>query len=199
VKRLAARVPPKDRANPTASGRPALRFAVTFAALAGLMFAAYAFPYAEHGVSERVLHDYLSGYARVAGGILSIFDPRVVVHGNVVSGRTALSIVKTCDAMEANLLFLAAVLAFPAAPAAARRRWPRKLLAALAGIVAISALNVVRICSLYAVGVYFPSAFELLHVEVWPLLLIVAAAAIFVAAARFLSRPPAALEPATAA
>jgi exosortase/archaeosortase family protein len=118
-----------------------------------------------------------------------LFDPRVVVQGNVVTGRYALSIVKTCDAMEANLLFLAAVLAFPAAPAPVKRRWPRKLLAALAGIAAISALNVARICSLYAVGIYYPSAFELFHIEVWPLLLIGAAAALFAVAARWLSRP----------
>jgi exosortase/archaeosortase family protein len=198
VNRRAALASRRRRAPPSAPGRAAARFAVTFAALAAVLFALYAFPWAEHGISERLLRGYLAGYARVAGGILGIFDPRVVVAGNVVTGRTALAIVKTCDAMEANLLFLAAVLAFPAAPGAALRRWPRKLLAALIGIVAISALNVVRICSLYAVGVYFPSAFELLHVEVWPLLLIAAAAAIFAAAARFLSRPPV-LETAAAA
>ena len=198
MSRRAARASLKRRASPSAPRRAAVRFAVTFAVLAAVLFALYAFPYAEHGISERLLRGYLNGYARVAGGILAIFDSRVVVDGNVVSGRAAVSIVKTCDAMEANLLFLAAVLAFPAAPGAALRRWPRKLLAALIGMVAISALNVVRICSLYAVGVYFPSAFELLHVEVWPLLLIIAAAAIFAAAARFLSRPPA-LQPAAAA
>ena len=171
--------------------RPSLRFALTFAGLAALLFAAYAFPYREHGISEGWLHGYLRGYARVAGGILSLFDSRVAVEGNVVTGRYALSIVKTCDAMEANLLFLAAVLAFPAAPSPAKRRWPRKLIAALVGMAAISTLNVARICSLYAVGVYFPAAFELFHVELWPLLLIATAAALFAAAARWLSRAPA--------
>jgi exosortase/archaeosortase family protein len=173
-------------------GRAALRFALTFGGLAALLFAVYAFPYKEHGISEGWLQGYLRGYARIAGGILSLFDPRVVVDGNVITGRSALSIVKTCDAMEANLLFLAAVLAFPAAPLAAARQWPRKLIAAVGGIAAISALNLTRICSLYAVSVYWPSAFELLHVELWPLLLIIATVALFAAVARWLSRAPAA-------
>lgn len=177
------------RAQPAEQRRsPALRFALTFAALAVVLFAAYAFPYRDFGISEGWLQAYLHAYARVAGGILHIFDPRVVVDGNVVTGRTALSIVKTCDAMDANLLFLAAVLAFPAGQGAAAHRWRRKLLAALAGIIAISALNVIRICSLYVIGAHFPSAFELFHVELWPLLLIVAAAGLFAVAARYLSR-----------
>jgi exosortase/archaeosortase family protein len=181
-------VPPRERA----PSRPALRFALTFAGAAGLLFAAYAFPYREFGLSEGWLRGYLNGYAHLAGGILALFDPRVVVQGNVITGRSALSIVKTCDAMEANLLFLAAVLAFPSAPLEPARRWQRKLIAVLAGIAAISTLNVVRICSLYAVSIYWPSAFDLFHVELWPLLLIVATVALFAAAARWLSRTPAA-------
>ena len=157
-----------------------------------MLFAAYAFPYKEFGISEGWLQGYLRGYARLAGAILSLFDPRVVVEGNLITGRSALSIVKTCDAMDANLLFLAAVLAFPSAPAAAGRRWPRKLVAALAGLAAITTLNLARICSLYAVNVYWPSAFELCHAALWPLLLIVATVAMFAAAARWLSRAPAA-------
>jgi len=94
--------------------------------------------------------------------------------------------------MDANLLFVAAVLAFPAARGAPARVWRRKLTAALVGVAAITALNLARICSLYAIGIFFPSAFDLWHVELWPLLLIVAAAALFVAAARYLSRVPAA-------
>ena len=179
---------PRDRRPP----RPALRFALTFAGAAALLFGAYAFPYRELGMSEGWLRGYLSGYARLAGAILGLFDPRVVVEGNVITGRSALSIVKTCDAMEANLLFVAAVLAFPSAPLEPARRWQRKLIAALAGIAAISSLNVARICSLYAVSIYWPSAFELCHVELWPLLLIIATVALFAAAARWLSRAPAA-------
>jgi exosortase/archaeosortase family protein len=199
VSRRAPRASHVRRAQPAERARsPALRFAVTFAALAVVLFGAYAFPYKEFGVSEGWLQAYLRAYARVAGGVLHIFDPRVVVDGNVVNGRTALSIVKTCDAMEANLLFLAAVLAFPAGQGGTgAHRWRRKLLVALAGVIAISALNVTRICSLYVIGVHFPSAFELFHVELWPLLLIVAAAGLFAIAARYLSRTSAP-EPAAA-
>jgi exosortase/archaeosortase family protein len=41
-------------------------------------------------------------------------------------------------------------------------------------------LNVVRICSLYYVGVLFPSSFEFMHLELWPALIVIAAVAGFV-------------------
>ena len=43
---------------------------MTFAGAAALLFGVYAFPYRELGISEGWLHDYLSGYARLAEGAL---------------------------------------------------------------------------------------------------------------------------------
>jgi exosortase H (IPTLxxWG-CTERM-specific) len=145
---------------------PQLRFVLTFVAAAAVLFSLYSFPYAENGISETWFQGYLRAYARLAGSILSIFDGQVDVAGTVIGGRYWLRIVKTCDAMEANLLFLAAVFAFPA-------RWSRKAVAALLGIVVLVGVNVIRICSLYFIGLYLPARFELFHAELWPLLLIV--------------------------
>jgi exosortase/archaeosortase family protein len=140
--------------------------------LSALLFTVYAFPYAEVGLSERWFRVYLSGYARVAGAVLSLFGARVEIRDNVIQGACSLRIVKTCDAMEANILFAAAVLAFPSA-------WNRKLLGAGTGLAILVVLNVARICTLYAVGARFPAAFDFLHEEMWPFAMTAIAATMF--------------------
>ena len=149
-----------------------LRFALGFVAIAALLFGIYTFPYQESGISERWFTRYLAAYASVAGSALSLFEPGVQVHGQDIIGRTSLRIVKNCDAMEAEILFLAAVLAFPSP-------WPKRLIGAGLGALAIAAVNVLRIACLYQVGVHFPKAFEFVHLELWPLLLIASAVLVF--------------------
>jgi exosortase/archaeosortase family protein len=141
------------------------RFALTFAAIATGLFALYYFPYQENGLSERWASAHLEQYARMTGSVLSLIEPEVVVSHNEIVGRFRMSIVKSCDAMEANMLFVAAVLALPFGA------W-RKLAALLAGLAALVALNIARLCSLYYVGVYLPAQFEWMHIDVWPLLII---------------------------
>jgi exosortase/archaeosortase family protein len=153
--------------------RKQILFAARFALIAAGLFAVYCFPYAENGFSERLFISYLRGYALTAGSLLRLVEPSVVVSDNNVIGRFSMSIIKSCDAMEANILFSAAILAFPGA-------WRRKAVALVAGLAMLVAANLVRLCSLYYVGVYLPSSFEFMHVEVWPLLMMAAALGDFV-------------------
>src|SRR5256885_8387485 len=104
------------RARMRAKLRPAgtmLRFALRFGLIAGVLFGLYCFPYAEHGISEAGFGRYLAAYARVAGWILHLFEPGIVVAGRQIQGRFLLEIIKNFDAMENNILFVAAVLALP--------------------------------------------------------------------------------------
>ena len=48
------------------------------------------------------------------------------------------------------------------------------------GLTLLVLVNVFRICTLYFLGVYAPSAFEVAHIEVWPIIIILATAAEFV-------------------
>jgi exosortase/archaeosortase family protein len=158
-----------------------IRFAVTFGVIAALLLTIYAFPYGELGLREDWFAGYLAAYARLVGRVLGLVDGGVRVEGAVITGRYSLQIVKTCDAMEANALFAAAVLATPGP-------WARKLGALGGGLVALVALNVIRICSLYYIGASAPGAFQTLHEDVWPLALIVAACGEFVLLAEWIRR-----------
>ena len=163
--------------------RTRLRFALIFGATALVLFSLYGFPYAEEGSVQRWFDGYLRAYAHLAGAALRIFDHHVAVSDNVITGRFSLSIVKTCDAMEANLLFLAAIAAFPAP-------WWRKVIAGGVGLVLLVVVNVFRICSLYFLGVYAPSVFEVAHIEVWPIIIILATVAEFVGWTFWMSGAP---------
>lgn len=158
-----------------------LRFALTFVAIAGALFVVYTFPYARVGLSERWFESYLAFYARIAGTALSLFDPQVTVHHQDILGRYNLRIVKNCDAMEANILYASAVLAFPVSVR------PR-VIGVAGGVALLVALNVVRICSLYYVGILAPQAFPFFHLELWPLLLIASGAALFLGWATLATR-----------
>jgi len=156
-----------------------MRFALKYALIAGVLFAVYAFPFDLMGAKHDWLAGYLAAYARLAGAALRLFEPSIVVNGTHIDGRFPMEIVRNCDAIEINILFLSAVLAFPAA-------WRRRILAAVAGLAALIALNVLRICALYAVGVSAPERFAVAHEQVFPLLLVFGAALAFLLSAKYL-------------
>jgi exosortase H (IPTLxxWG-CTERM-specific) len=159
------------------------RFVVTFLLIAGSLSLLYAYSYPPDSLVGRGLERYLSGYAQAAGALLSLFDPAVHVSGSSIFGRFSLRIVKDCDAMEVKILFGAAVLAFPS-------DWRRRVLGVTGGIALLFVVNLARICSLYFVGVHAPGAFEPIHREVWPLLMITLAAVAFLAWVRWATHQP---------
>jgi exosortase/archaeosortase family protein len=162
--------------------RARIRFAVIFAVTGGALLTLYSFPYAEHGVREDWFKLYLAVYARLAGLVLRVFDSGVRVVGNDIVGRTSLTVAKNCDAMDVTLLFSAAVVAFPAP-------WRRRLVGIAAGVAALTIVNVLRIASLYFVDLRWPSAFETIHAEVWPLAIVALAAGAFLGWSRWAQAP----------
>lgn len=169
--------------NGTDIRRARLRFAAIFVVVGGALLAAYSFPYAEHGVREDGFAAFLAFYARLAGGVLRFFDPSVRVVGAEIAGRASLIVAKNCDAMDVNILFAAAVVAYPA-------RWSRRALGLAVGVGLLVAVNVLRIASLYFVQVHAPASFELIHAEVWPLALVALAVGAFLAWSRWAAPQP---------
>ena len=163
-------------------------FLLRFVVIGGLAFSLYAFPFELFGFKQDWLSGYLEAYARLAGGVLRLFEPKLVVVGNRIEGRFPLEIVRTCDAAEICIMFATAVLAFPAP-------WRSKLIALGAGLPCLVAANIARICCLYFLGVYRPSWFKVGHEEVWPLLLVVFAAFVFQRSVRFMTKPKDSLAP----
>jgi len=108
---------------------------------------------------------------------LSLVDSSVHVVGTDILGRFNLTFAMNCDAMDVFILFSSAVIAFPST----RRR---RILGLTGGLLALLVINVVRIVSLYLVGVHFPSAFEFCHVDLWPIAIVAVTCAGFLVWAR---------------
>jgi exosortase/archaeosortase family protein len=156
---------------PGTTGR-AVRYLARFALFATVLLASYYFPYDPHGIPAAFLRLYLASYAHLAGGALALLDPSVRVRGADIVGRYSLTFAMNCDAMDVYILFASALLAFPAGVRA-------RLVGLGSGLVALVTLNVLRIVSLYFIGVHFPGAFDFCHMDAWPLLIVVSTCAGF--------------------
>ena len=146
-----------------------LRIVVVFGLLIGLYYALAASDTYETWIFE----PYVTLNADLSGRILTVFGFEMTVGKDSLSSpEYALAIGKGCDGIEPTALFVAAVLAF-AAPL-------RLKLPALAiGVPLLAALNLVRIVSLFLVGIHYPRLFHLMHVEVWQVLYILVGIAFF--------------------
>jgi exosortase/archaeosortase family protein len=104
---------------------------------------------------------YLGFNARLAGYILRLLGQNITVRGaSIFSPAFSVTIVLGCEALEPIVLFTCAVLAFPAA-------FSKKIVGIVAGTLLLAILNLVRIVTLFLVGVYLPSVFQLMHLDVW--------------------------------
>jgi len=130
----------------------------------------YGFIHTPEGV-EDPFRPYLALIARLTGGTLRLLGYTATVDGTTVSApEFSVEIVRGCDAMEPMAAFIAAVLASPVP------FW-LKVPGILTGLTALLVINLVRIVSLFFVGLYWRSAFDTIHLDVWQAAFIVLAIA----------------------
>jgi exosortase H (IPTLxxWG-CTERM-specific) len=138
---------------------------VVFGLLLGLFYAVVP-PSSFHNTLSA---PYLRFSARMASPVCNWFGQRTsAVGATISSARFSLRIGPNCDASDPSALFVAAVLAFPVP-------FRRKIPGILLGAMILAVVNLVRIVSLFLVGVYFPKAFDWMHVEVWSAIFILLA------------------------
>ena len=70
--------------------------------------------------------------------------------------------------MDVLCLFAAATFAFPAT-------WRSRVLAVAAASLVMFGVNVSRIVVLYFIGIYAPARFELFHMQIFPLVIVIVA------------------------
>jgi archaeosortase B (VPXXXP-CTERM-specific) len=123
-------------------------------------------------------HDGIMGaiqraLAVVASGILNGLGQNTEVVGTTVQSDVfGINVVTACTGMFLIGLFLMAVVAFPT-------RWRAKLIGSAIGVGGILLVNVVRLVSLYFIGVHWPDILDQVHQLIWQSLLIVVAVALW--------------------
>lgn len=139
------------------------RFFVTFVLLLAVLFGLELTPWAQ----ALVVTPWTDAVARVATTLIHAFDAGVQANGKVISSATgsfAVSIEAGCNGVEATLVLVAAILAFPAT-------WRHRLAGIAVGTVAVQGLNIVRVISLFYLGQWNYDAFEWAHLYVWQALI----------------------------
>jgi len=140
-----------------------VRFFLLFAAILLALFTAELTPPAQ----SAIVLPWTEMLARISAGLVSLMDPHVSVFGRILRSTTngfAISIEAGCNGIEAVIILVAAMLAFPAP-------WKFRVLGIAAGIVAVQALNVVRVVSLFYLGQWSTRAFEWAHLYLWQALI----------------------------
>lgn len=138
----------------------------------GILVAAYLF-IAWSPVNDRVIVPFTQMIAEGSAAVLKAIGEQVAVSGTIIrSSRFGVNVNNGCNGVEAMLILLASIMAFPASMKARA--------AGLAlGALAVQLLNAVRIVSLYLLGAYQPRLFEIFHTAVWQIVIILAAIVFF--------------------
>ena len=140
-----------------------LRFFLLFVVLLAVMFGLELTPWAQ----DWLVLPWTSALASISTWIVTLFDGNVVATGKVMSSNTngfAVSIEAGCNGVEATLVLLAAMLAFPAP-------WKHKVVGLVLGILAVQLLNILRVISLFYLGQWNYDVFEWAHLYVWQALI----------------------------
>jgi exosortase H (IPTLxxWG-CTERM-specific) len=158
-----------------------LRFFILFVAIQAALFGAELTPW---GQAYFVI-PWTNALAAIATSLVTLFDPGVVAAGKVIQSAAsgfAVSIEAGCNGVEATIVLVAAMLAFPAP-------WKSKLAGLAIGIAAVQGLNVIRVISLFYLGQWNAQVFEWAHLYVWQALIMLDVLIVWLVWVRMLPGP----------
>ena len=167
--------------------RRELQFLILFVVLLGGGFSLISLNW----VNDHVIEPFTGGIAHASGATLNLLGQEVTQTGTILRNRRfAVNIRNGCNGVEAMLIFLAAVLAFPAS-------WKSRLTGLTLGILAIQLVNLIRVVALFLTGIYFPRIFDTSHTVIWQTIVILFGVLLWIFWANRFATPAAPAEPAT--
>ena len=137
-------------------------------------------------VQQTIILPWTSLLAEISGWLMTFFDGNVEILGKVIrstSNNFAVSIEPGCNGVEAMIVLLAAIIAFPA-PAV------YKIKGLIIGFFAIQGINLVRVISLFYLGQWSQDLFDWAHLYVWQALIMLDALLVFLIWIRYMPNIP---------
>lgn len=134
-------------------------------------------------VQENVIVPFTGLLAKISAALVAPFDDTVIAYGKILQFRDtgfAVSIEAGCNGVEATIVLIAAVVAFPAS-------WKARIVAILLGFLTIQSLNIVRIITLFYLGNWDIDIFSWVHLYLWPALIMLDVLVVFIVYLRYLS------------
>lgn len=157
------------------------RFLAVFAVIVlGLLAAELTPP-----VQAAIVRPWTEMLVVLSGWLIGHFDADVAVMGKVLQSTSngfAISIEAGCNGIEAGILLIAAIVAFPAP-------WRHRAIGLTAGLASVQALNVVRVVSLFYLGQWSLRAFDWAHLYAWQALIMLDVLAVWLLWVRYAPKP----------
>ncbi len=140
-----------------------LRFFLIFLVLLLVFFVGELTPWAQHWL----VLPWTALLADASAALVKLFDPNVISYGKVIQDAVTgqgVSIESGCNGIEAFLVLMAAVLAYPAP-------WAVRAAGVVAGFFAIQIVNLARIITLFYLATWNHQVFEFAHLYLWQALI----------------------------
>ncbi|GAB3276305.1 exosortase H [Parahaliea aestuarii] len=135
-------------------------------------------------VQLHVVQPFTGWLATLSAALITPFDSDVVAYGRIIEHTTnhfAVSIEAGCNGVEAAIVLIAGIIAFPAS-------LRDRLLAIGLGFITIQVLNILRIISLFYLGQWNEAVFSFTHLYLWPVLIMLDVLIVFLLYLRYLER-----------
>ncbi len=151
------------------NNHPVIVFLGLFALQIIIFYIIYFNPWVQH----KLFIPYINLNAELSGKLLNLLGQHTTVFEDTISSaQFSMGVKKGCDAIEPMALYVAGIVAFPAL-------LKKKITGLVVGLLMIFFLNILRIVALFLTGIYRPSLFDVMHVEVWQMIFILVAIAIW--------------------
>lgn len=157
------------------------RFLIIFPLLVIALFTLELLPWGQ----TWLVQPWTAFIADVSAAAIRLFDDRVLAQGKIIWDQTsgfAVAIEAGCNGIEAAIILMAAMLAFPAAT------WNQRFIGIILGLTTVQGLNILRIISLFYIGQWNRTVFEWAHLYVWQALIMLDVLLVFLFWLRWVSR-----------
>jgi exosortase H (IPTLxxWG-CTERM-specific) len=134
-------------------------------------------------VQDHLVVPFTGLLASLSAALITPFDSSVTAYGKVLQftdSGFAVSIEAGCNGIEATIVLIAAVIAFPAP-------WKTRLAAITLGFFAVQTLNLARIITLFYLGNWNIDIFTWVHLYLWPALIMLDVLIVFLVYLRYLA------------
>jgi exosortase H (IPTLxxWG-CTERM-specific) len=133
-------------------------------------------------VQQAVILPWTNFLAEISGWLMTLFDDNVAIQGKVIRSTInnfAVSIEPGCNGVEAMIVLLAAIIAFPAPIV-------YKIKGLIIGFFAIQGINLIRVISLFYLGQWSQELFDWAHLYIWQALIMLDALLVFLIWIRYM-------------
>ena len=157
-----------------------LRFFLIFLVIQGALFTAEL----THPIQDAVIIPFTEGIAAISAWMVKLFDPDVISQGIILRDADsgfAVAIQSGCNGVEATIVLIAAMIAFPSP-------WKMKLIGITVGFIAIQVMNLARIITLFYLGQWNETAFQWAHLYIWQALIMLDVLIVFLIWLRYLPK-----------